>query len=473
MDGMNKSLRLPLFALLLPLTGCVNIPQMAGQPARQDPFAGIDIEKRSPAFPHLNLALLLSENTRNSVAFGRQGGAMGGFDIAPIIEKKFELFKANFKSAFRIDKLADAKASSADLVALYDSFADVSGGFKLDTTVVFMDVDGKELERIQARGERRVPLMRRQSMGGPIQEVVKEVNLVLDKAMRDSAKLADFARSRGKSPVAAAPSAPASAAPAPALAPIRPVYKSGEKTDHFAMVVGIENYSSLPSARFAERDAADMAEHFGALGVPRRNIVHLAGSQATLTGLKKYLQAWLPKNVTPSSRVYFYFSGHGAPDAASGNAYLVPWDGDPSYLAESAYPLSQLYSDLGRLPAASVLVALDACFSGAGGRSVLAKGARPLVAKVDMGQVPGDKMTLLAAASGNEITSAVDAEGHGMFTYFLLKGLNGAAKDSSGRVTVKGLYDYLKPHVQDEARRQNREQTPTLQAARDTILRGE
>ena len=118
-----------MFALLFPLAGCINIPQMPRQPVRQDPFAGLDIEKRPPAFPQLNLALLLSENTKNSVAFGRQGGEMGGFDIAPIIESKFEIFKANFKSSVRIDRLSDAKTSQADLVALCDSFVEVGLSF--------------------------------------------------------------------------------------------------------------------------------------------------------------------------------------------------------------------------------------------------------------------------------------------------------------------------------------------------------
>jgi len=118
-----------------------------------------------------------------------------------------------------------------------------------------------------------------------------------------------------------------------------------------------------------------------------------------------------------------------------------------------------------------VIVALDACFSGAGGRSVLAKGARPLVTKIDATKAPPPKLTPLTAASGNQITSTLREQGHGIFTYFFLKGLNGAAVDARGQVTVKSLFDYLKPHVQDEARRQNREQTPTFHSALDTVLR--
>lgn len=71
-------------------------------------------------------------------------------------------------------------------------------------------------------------------------------------------------------------------------------------------------------------------------------------------------------------------------------------------------------------------------------------------------------MTVLSAASGSEITGTLENQGHGLFTYFLLKGLNGAAKDARGRITASRLYNYLKPFVEDEARRDNRIQTPVL-----------
>lgn len=50
--------------------------------------------------------------------------------------------------------------------------------------------------------------------------------------------------------------------------------------------------------------------------------------------------------------------------------------------------------------------------------------------------------------------------GHGMFTYFVLKGLNGAADENhDGSVSVDELYGYVRTSVQRAARRQNREQT--------------
>ncbi|MBI3564985.1 MAG: caspase family protein [Elusimicrobia bacterium] len=242
-----------------------------------------------------------------------------------------------------------------------------------------------------------------------------------------------------------------------------PVYKLPERPDDFAVVVGVEKYQGLPEATFARRDAEAVRDHLLALGYPQRNVVLLTDAQATKTNWAKYLDAWLPEKVTARSTVFFYYSGHGAPDAATGQAYLLPVEGDPQYLEVSALRLEDLYAKLGALKAGRVLVAVDSCFSGAGGRSVLPKGARPLVSRIEVGRLStSERIVTLTASAGDEVSGTIDAQGHGAFTYYLLKGLNGAAADADGAVTVSGLHRYLKPKVADAAREQSRDQTPEL-----------
>lgn len=248
----------------------------------------------------------------------------------------------------------------------------------------------------------------------------------------------------------------------------QPSYRLPERAEDFAVVVGVESYPNLPPAEFAERDAKAVREHFRALGVPERNLVFLSGRDASRAGLAKNLETWLPMNVKESSTVWFYFSGHGAPDPTSGDAYLIPADGDPQFLKDTAYPLKRLYEKLGALKARRVLVALDACFSGVGERSLLAKGTRPLVARVDLGGLPAN-VAALSAADGHEVSGTLESQGHGLFTYYWLKGLNGAAAGTDGAITWRGLHEWLTPRVQDEARRQNRLQTPRLLGAADGL----
>lgn len=262
------------------------------------------------------------------------------------------------------------------------------------------------------------------------------------------------------------PRAPAGAAPAVTAAEPRmdpgalrsdvdaPAYKKAPRERDLAVVIGIEKYPELPAASFAERDAEAVRAHLLALGFPERNVFTLKGPQATRSALVKELEARLKRLADERSSVFVYFSGHGAPDPKTGDGYLVPFDGDPAFLEETAYPLKRLYESLGKLKSKRVVVALDSCFSGAGGRSVLAKGLRPLV---NVAAAPrAGRVISLTAAAGGEVSGASDEQGHGLFTYYLLKGLN------EGKTKLGPLSDYLKPRVQDEARRQNRDQTPQL-----------
>jgi len=110
--------------------------------------------------------------------------------------------------------------------------------------------------------------------------------------------------------------------------------------------------------------------------------------------------------------VFIYYSGHGAPNTKTGDAYLVPYDGDPSFIAETGYSLKRMYDALGKLQAKKIIVALDSCFSGAGGRSVIAKGARPLVMNLQGNMALSKNITVLSASSGEQISSTYDEKGH-------------------------------------------------------------
>ena len=241
----------------------------------------------------------------------------------------------------------------------------------------------------------------------------------------------------------------------------KPAYTTPENAANFAVVIGVEKYASLPAADFADRDAEAVRAHLLASGYPARNSYFLSGQQATRAQIAQSVNSWLPGRVSPASTVFFYFSGHGAPDPKTSQAYLVPMDGDPEDLDSTAYPIKLLYEKLGKLQTKHVIVALDSCFSGAGGRSVLAKGTRPLVGKIDLGGLP-ENVVALTASDKSQISGTIEDQGHGVFTYFMLKGLSGEAKNDAGHVTMRSLYKYLTPKVQDAARMHNRDQTPQL-----------
>lgn len=236
----------------------------------------------------------------------------------------------------------------------------------------------------------------------------------------------------------------------------RPTYNNPEDSNKYAVVVGIEKYSEIPEASYAEKDASAVKDHLIAMGFPQRNIILLTGQRATRTGIAKNLETWLPNNINQNSTVLFYYSGHGAPDPASGEAYIVPFDGDPNYITDTGYSLTRLYQKLGELKVRKVTVILDSCFSGAGGRSVLAKGARPLVMSLQSKPLSAN-LVVLSASQGSQISTSSPAKGHGLLTYYYLKALN------EGNTSIEDIFNYIKPKVENEARSLNINQSPSLQ----------
>jgi hypothetical protein len=241
---------------------------------------------------------------------------------------------------------------------------------------------------------------------------------------------------------------------------------AGPQANRYAIVVGIEQYRErIPKADFAERDARDMAQFLAKRGGYREeNVIVRLNEQATKSDLEKYFEAWLRNNVDANSSVFIYFSGHGAPKAETGEAYIVPYDGDPAFIEQTGYPLKRLYQALDKLPTKNVVVMLDSCFSGTGGRSVLAKGARPMALTVEGLSYSGTRAVVLSATSGSHISLADQEKGHGLFTFYALQGLGGDADaNGDGAIDVQELFEFLKPQVQRVARRvYNTEQVPQL-----------
>lgn len=253
-----------------------------------------------------------------------------------------------------------------------------------------------------------------------------------------------------------------------------PSPKRGTKErDAVALVIGISKYrdEAIPQVLYARRDAEMMAAYLVAVGgVSRSKIKLLTDEGATLSDLSAYVEEWLPRRVSKETTVFVYYAGHGTPNLATGKAFLLPYDGHADF-QNKLYSLDRLYESLERLPAKEVVVMLDSCFSGATGRSVLPTGARPVGIAIENPLLASGKLAVLAAATGTQISSDYDKEQHGLFTYFMLKGLRGEAdSDHSGTVEVEELYGYVRKEVASVAAEElNREQTPNLQPHLDQI----
>ncbi|MBI5058023.1 MAG: caspase family protein [Nitrospirae bacterium] len=247
---------------------------------------------------------------------------------------------------------------------------------------------------------------------------------------------------------------------------------SYKKENSYAVIIGISRYREdmIPQVKYAESDAQTVAKYIENIGgVPKQNIKVLTNEKGTLGDLTSYFEEWLPRRVNKNSEIFIYYAGHGAPDPDNNKeAYIVPYDGHPDYKSKM-YPLKRMYDALNKLPSEKIIVMLDSCFSGAGERSVAREGSRPISISVENPVLAGGKVAVLAAASGTQISSDYDKVKHGLFTYYLLKGMRGDAdSDKDGKVSLAELYDYIKENVSRTASIElNRDQTPVLLPEQD------
>lgn len=282
-------------------------------------------------------------------------------------------------------------------------------------------------------------------------------------------------------PASAAPpvSKPDGPGPGAALAPSDvdtppPFAPIPNRETSVAVVIGVSQYREpdIPKLPFARRDAESVAAYLqNVAGIRRENIRLISDNRATRSDIEEAVEQWLPRHTTAASSVVLYYAGHGALDPATGDAYLAPHEGHPESPATRMYPLKRLYEKLDALSAANVTVLLDSCFSG-GGRSIAMKG-RPILIAGDNLALNSRKLVILAAAGANQVSSDLERTGHGLFTYFLLKGLRGEADAShDGWVDLFELFNFVKTNVRSTALSElDRDQTPTLAGSPDVDAR--
>ena len=210
----------------------------------------------------------------------------------------------------------------------------------------------------------------------------------------------------------------------------------------FAVIIANENYEEETQVEYALNDGEIFKTYCqDVLGLPETNIHYR--ENATLNNILAELD-WM-KQISSAfgneAKFIFYYAGHGIPDEASGDSYLLPVDGRGNMLA-TGYSLKKLYDTLGGLGAKNVTVFMDACFSGAVRDGGMMASARGVAIKAKQA-APKGNMIVLSAAQGDETAYPYKEKGHGLFTYFLLKKL----QETKGDVTIGVLADYITSEV--------------------------
>lgn len=228
----------------------------------------------------------------------------------------------------------------------------------------------------------------------------------------------------------------------------------------FAFIFANENYSMMPDVPYAANDGMSFAAYcHSVLGIPTSNInTYYNATYGNMRAAMEYLKQ-VDETFKGDISVIIYYAGHGAPDEKTSDAYLIPTD---AYTVNSkvCYPLDDLYAELGSLKAKSVKVFMDACFSGTDrSNDMLAQGGR-LVATVPKKASVTGNVVVISATSNDQTAWYHKEQGHGLFTYCLIKKL----KETQGEVSMGELCDYLQEQVPQISVVQNRTvQSPTFQ----------
>jgi len=233
-----------------------------------------------------------------------------------------------------------------------------------------------------------------------------------------------------------------------------------------AIIIGIEDYKYAPSVDFASNDARVFYQYSKSVfGIPEKNIYYRINDGATSGEFNKIFaeDGWIARRLKKEQTdVIVYYSGHGAPDTKSEKGYLIPHDIDPNY-ASTGVSLDFIYSSLSKLQAKSVTLFIDACFSGESrSEEMLVAGIRPISVKIKNPILTTENMAVFSASTGEQYSSAYPEKQHGLFTYFLLKGLKGEAKGSDKEITLDELQNYLHKNVGETAGYLDKEQNPTF-----------
>lgn len=226
----------------------------------------------------------------------------------------------------------------------------------------------------------------------------------------------------------------------------------------YLLSIGVGAYrdSKLTPRRYAATDAETVAAYFQSVGgVPPSNVRLLPNQKALRADIHEALYGWLPQHAAEDAVVIVYFSGQ-AMVTSTGDILLTLHDGSTTD-STRLYPLNDLESAFSRLKAKQIIFLFDGMVSRLRG-DTKGKTASP---RWELGG--GHTLALIG---GEDLMKGLedDQHRHGLFTYYLLKGLRGEADTNrNGTVTFGELAGYMRQKVSWAAKSQfNQEQRPLL-----------
>jgi WD40 repeat protein len=150
-----------------------------------------------------------------------------------------------------------------------------------------------------------------------------------------------------------------------------------------------------------------------------------------------------------------YYAGHGS--MVENKFYFIPTENlrlyDESGLQKEAIEAAVIQEKLKKIAALKQLIVMDACQSGGSVELLATRGANEEKAIAQLSRSSG--VHVLASAGSEQFAAEFAELGHGLFTYVLMKALEGEADGAprDGKVTIYELKSYIDDQVPEMTRK--------------------
>jgi sulfatase modifying factor 1 len=220
----------------------------------------------------------------------------------------------------------------------------------------------------------------------------------------------------------------------------------------YAVCIGIDEYTYWPQLSCAVSDAEAIQKRLMEHGFAEVRLI--TNEEATRDGILKGI-AWLGKTSGKEDRVVIYFSGHG--ETRKGRrgetGYIIPVDCPKEDYYVNAISMAKIRESTKEIDAKHILYLMDCCYSGIG----------LMVPRADeefMIEMTKDPCVYMITA-GKAGEQAIEISGHGIFTSYILRGLDGEADhDKNGVISGTELGQYSRKWVSHTVKQSGRSQTP-------------
>lgn len=234
-------------------------------------------------------------------------------------------------------------------------------------------------------------------------------------------------------------------------------HASKSSTCHI-LSVGINQYKNPKMAlNYAKPDATSFSKVMEEKGSSLfKSIEHhtLYDDQATRSNILSKLDQ-LAQSIHPEDVFIFYYAGHGS--MVDNKFYFIPTETlrlyDPSSLHKDAIEASALQEKLKQIKALKQLIIMDACQSGGTVELLANRGAGEEKAIAQLSRSAG--IHVMASAGSEQFAAEFTELGHGLFTYVLLRALQGEADGApkDGKVTIYELKSFIDDQVPEMTRK--------------------